>query len=90
MRVNEWHPKKEAVESSFKPGRYDVAKDAVEWLTLFRIQNAGKFKDLVVQYSNNHWHLYFMKTIVFFFTNLVALNYNSKFEYILLVIVDDS
>jgi len=51
MRVNEWHPKKEAVESSFKPGRYDVAKDAVEWLTLFRIQNAGKFKDLVTTHE---------------------------------------
>lgn len=46
IRVNEWHPKKQALESSFRPGRLDVAEDAVEILTQFRIQNQASFKKL--------------------------------------------
>jgi len=46
MRVNEWHPKKEALDSSFKPGRWDVADDAVEFLTHFKMQNQRILKAL--------------------------------------------
>jgi len=46
MRVNEWHPRKEVMESTYRPDRWDCPADAVEWLTHFRIQNQGKLRDL--------------------------------------------